>query len=70
MLFVYKKEGLAPLNLYVEDEFDRASLGGTGGVKAITNYAPVRDSFYNVSFCNYAFTVLRYTILLYFISRV
>ncbi|XP_062158402.1 branched-chain amino acid aminotransferase 1, mitochondrial-like isoform X2 [Alnus glutinosa] len=36
----YFKEGLAPLNLYVEDEFDRASLGGTGGVKAITNYAP------------------------------
>uniref|UniRef100_A0A5B7AC56 Branched-chain-amino-acid aminotransferase n=1 Tax=Davidia involucrata TaxID=16924 RepID=A0A5B7AC56_DAVIN len=36
----YFKEGLAPLNLYVEDEFDRASLGGAGGVKTITNYAP------------------------------
>ncbi|KAH7523779.1 hypothetical protein FEM48_Zijuj06G0048300 [Ziziphus jujuba var. spinosa] len=37
----YFKEGFAPLNLYVEDEYDRASLGGTGGVKSITNYAPV-----------------------------
>ncbi|XP_015885109.3 branched-chain amino acid aminotransferase 1, mitochondrial [Ziziphus jujuba] len=37
----YFKEGFAPLNLYVEDEFDRASPGGTGGVKAISNYAPV-----------------------------
>uniref|UniRef100_A0A5B7ABX3 Branched-chain-amino-acid aminotransferase n=2 Tax=Davidia involucrata TaxID=16924 RepID=A0A5B7ABX3_DAVIN len=37
----YFKEGLAPLNLYVEDEFHRASRGGAGGVKAITNYAPV-----------------------------
>ncbi|XP_059455423.1 branched-chain amino acid aminotransferase 1, mitochondrial-like isoform X1 [Corylus avellana] len=36
----YFKEGLAPLNLYVEEEFDRASRGGTGGVKSITNYAP------------------------------
>ncbi|KAF3447488.1 hypothetical protein FNV43_RR12674 [Rhamnella rubrinervis] len=37
----YFKEGLAPLHLYVEDEFDRASYGGTGGIKAISNYAPV-----------------------------
>ncbi|KAB1220440.1 Branched-chain-amino-acid aminotransferase 2, chloroplastic [Morella rubra] len=36
----YFKEGCAPLNLYVEDEFDRASRGGTGGIKSITNYAP------------------------------
>jgi len=36
----YYKEGLAPLNLYVEEEFDRASRGGTGAVKSITNYAP------------------------------
>lgn len=37
----YFKEGTAPLNLYVEDEFSRASRGGAGGVKSITNYAPV-----------------------------
>ncbi|KAI5655135.1 hypothetical protein M9H77_32322 [Catharanthus roseus] len=37
----YFKEGTAPLNLYVEDEFHRASRGGAGGVKSITNYAPV-----------------------------
>lgn len=37
----YFKEGTAPLSLYVEDEFDRASRGGTGGIKTITNYAPV-----------------------------
>ncbi|GMY28810.1 branched-chain amino acid aminotransferase 1, mitochondrial-like isoform X1 [Fagus crenata] len=36
----YFKEGVAPLNLYVEEEFDRASRGGTGGIKSITNYAP------------------------------
>ncbi|KAF2324217.1 hypothetical protein GH714_010428 [Hevea brasiliensis] len=37
----YFKEGLAPLNLYVEDEYHRASRGGAGGVKTISNYAPV-----------------------------
>ncbi|OWM70781.1 branched-chain-amino-acid aminotransferase 2, chloroplastic-like isoform X2 [Punica granatum] len=37
----YFKEGSAPLNLYVDDEYDRASRGGAGGVKTITNYAPV-----------------------------
>ncbi|KAJ4826880.1 Branched-chain-amino-acid aminotransferase, mitochondrial [Turnera subulata] len=37
----YFKEGFAPLNLYIEEEFHRASRGGAGGVKAITNYAPV-----------------------------
>nr|XP_023884468.1 branched-chain amino acid aminotransferase 1, mitochondrial-like isoform X1 [Quercus suber] len=36
----YFKEGFAPLNLYVEKDFDRASRGGTGGIKSITNYAP------------------------------
>ncbi|KAK9697561.1 hypothetical protein RND81_08G045300 [Saponaria officinalis] len=34
----YFKEGSAPLSLYIEDEFDRASRGGVGGVKSITNY--------------------------------
>ncbi|XP_073156731.1 branched-chain-amino-acid aminotransferase 2, chloroplastic isoform X2 [Henckelia pumila] len=37
----YFKEGTAPLKLYVEDEFHRATRGGAGGVKSITNYAPV-----------------------------
>lgn len=37
----YFKEGSAPLNLYVEEDFDRASSRGTGGVKTISNYAPV-----------------------------
>ncbi|THG19640.1 hypothetical protein TEA_019061 [Camellia sinensis var. sinensis] len=37
----YFKEGLSPLNFYVEDEFHRATRGGAGGVKSITNYAPV-----------------------------
>ncbi|XP_010245645.1 PREDICTED: branched-chain-amino-acid aminotransferase 2, chloroplastic-like isoform X2 [Nelumbo nucifera] len=37
----YFKEGLSPLNLVVDDEFHRATPGGTGGVKTITNYGPV-----------------------------
>lgn len=37
----YFKEGAAPLNLYVDDQFHRATRGGAGGVKSITNYAPV-----------------------------
>nr|XP_004501489.1 branched-chain-amino-acid aminotransferase 2, chloroplastic isoform X1 [Cicer arietinum] len=37
----YFKEGSAPLNLYVEEDFDRASTRGTGSVKTISNYAPV-----------------------------
>ncbi|XP_021754683.1 branched-chain-amino-acid aminotransferase 2, chloroplastic-like [Chenopodium quinoa] len=36
----YFKEGSAPLSLYVEQEFDRASRGGTGGIKTISNYGP------------------------------
>ncbi|THU68501.1 hypothetical protein C4D60_Mb08t04550 [Musa balbisiana] len=35
----YFKEGLAPINLVVENEFHRAAPGGTGGVKTIGNYA-------------------------------
>ncbi|XP_055821260.1 branched-chain-amino-acid aminotransferase 2, chloroplastic-like [Solanum dulcamara] len=34
-------EGTSSLNLYVEEDFHRASRGGVGGVKSITNYAPV-----------------------------
>lgn len=37
----YFKEGMAPLNLYIEDEYHRASRGGAGFVKTITNYSPV-----------------------------
>ncbi|XP_031247435.1 branched-chain-amino-acid aminotransferase 2, chloroplastic-like isoform X2 [Pistacia vera] len=34
-------EGSAPLNLYIEEDFVRATPGGAGGVKTIGNYAPV-----------------------------
>ncbi|XP_042492250.1 branched-chain-amino-acid aminotransferase 2, chloroplastic-like [Macadamia integrifolia] len=41
----FKLEGLAPINLLVEDEYHHATAtatpGGTGGVKSISNYAPV-----------------------------
>ncbi|TVU31779.1 hypothetical protein EJB05_23480, partial [Eragrostis curvula] len=37
----YFKEGLAPINLIVEDKFHRATPGGTGAVKTIGNYASV-----------------------------
>ncbi|KAF6156864.1 hypothetical protein GIB67_000404 [Kingdonia uniflora] len=37
----YFKEGMAPLSLFVEDDFHRATPGGTGGIKTIGNYAPV-----------------------------
>ncbi|XP_058080807.1 branched-chain amino acid aminotransferase 2, chloroplastic-like isoform X4 [Magnolia sinica] len=37
----YGQEGLSPINLFVDDEFHRATPGGTGGVKTISNYAPV-----------------------------
>uniref|UniRef100_A0A0E0GFW5 Branched-chain-amino-acid aminotransferase n=1 Tax=Oryza nivara TaxID=4536 RepID=A0A0E0GFW5_ORYNI len=46
MIFVspvgnYFKEGLAPINLIIEENFHRAAPGGTGGVKTIGNYASV-----------------------------
>ncbi|URE29791.1 branched-chain-amino-acid aminotransferase [Musa troglodytarum] len=37
------QEGLAPINLVVENEFHRAAPGGTGGVKTIGNYASVSE---------------------------
>jgi len=37
----YFKEGLEPIQLKVETKYHRATPGGTGGVKAIGNYAPV-----------------------------
>ncbi|KAF3663026.1 Branched-chain-amino-acid aminotransferase 3, chloroplastic [Capsicum annuum] len=40
----YLRNGTQPLTLYVEEELHRATQGGAGGVKAITNYAPVRST--------------------------
>ncbi|KAJ3674061.1 hypothetical protein LUZ60_006053 [Juncus effusus] len=37
----YFKEGMKPIRLLLEDKIHRSSPGGTGDVKAITNYAPV-----------------------------
>nr|CAB66906.1 branched-chain-amino-acid transaminase-like protein [Arabidopsis thaliana] len=39
----YFKEGVAPINLIVENEFHRATPGGTGGVKTIGNYAAAQS---------------------------
>jgi len=36
----YFKGGMTPISLKVSDEFHRAAPGGSGGVKAIGNYAP------------------------------
>ena len=36
----YFKGGMTPINLKVSDEYHRAAPGGSGGVKAIGNYAP------------------------------
>lgn len=41
VLLLTLQEGSAPLNLYVEEDFDRASRCGTGSIKTICNYAPV-----------------------------
>jgi len=35
----YYKEGLNPVKIYVEDKYVRASVGGTGEIKAAGNYA-------------------------------
>ncbi|KAF3654753.1 Branched-chain-amino-acid aminotransferase 5, chloroplastic [Capsicum annuum] len=40
----YLRNGTQPLTLYVEEELHRATQGGAGGVKAITNYAPVMQA--------------------------
>lgn len=44
----FLQEGLAPINLIVEDKFHRATPGGTGGVKTIGNYASVILLYYFV----------------------
>lgn len=55
MLFNQCQEGLAPIHLVVENEFPRATPGGTGGVKFIGNYASVsrscNTSFLNIELC-------------------
>ena len=48
-LFLCVQDGLSPLNLYIEDEFHRATRGGVGGVKSITNYAPVSKYFCHIN---------------------
>ncbi|KAF0932813.1 hypothetical protein E2562_012145 [Oryza meyeriana var. granulata] len=71
MIFVspvgnYFKEGLAPINLIIEDDFHRAAPGGTGGVKTIGNYASVTSGTciyesYNYSiysFCGHHLVVI------------
>ncbi|CAN4122479.1 unnamed protein product [Withania somnifera] len=50
----YFKEGTKPLNLYVEEEVHRASRGGAGGVKSITNYAPVLKAMKNAKAKGYS----------------
>lgn len=35
----YYKEGIAPVGIYVEDEYTRAALGGTGMAKTAGNYS-------------------------------
>jgi len=57
------QEGLAPINLIVENELHRATPGGTGGVKTIGNYAAVRQiaslsSFLCVVYCHLFLHVL------------
>jgi len=45
MFFASLQEGLAPINLIVENDFHRATPGGTGGIKTIGNYASVTNSY-------------------------
>ena len=46
IIFLHLQEGLAPINLVIDDNTHRATPGGTGGVKTITNYAPVFFYFF------------------------
>ncbi|KAM3305116.1 branched-chain-amino-acid aminotransferase 2, chloroplastic-like [Capsicum chacoense] len=45
----YFKVATGALSLYIEEEVHRAACGGAGGVKSITNYAPIINIFF-VSF--------------------
>jgi branched-chain amino acid aminotransferase len=50
----FKTGQMAPLDLYVEEVFKRASPGGPGGVKTISNYAPVLKTQLNAKKQGYA----------------
>ena len=50
----YFKGGLNPIALKVSDEFHRAAPGGSGGVKAIGNYAPGMMPSKNAKAAGYA----------------
>ncbi|KAK9149256.1 hypothetical protein Scep_008013 [Stephania cephalantha] len=39
--WVFVHEGLAPINLVIQNDYHRATPGGTGGIKTIGNYASV-----------------------------
>ncbi|KAJ7968376.1 Branched-chain-amino-acid aminotransferase [Quillaja saponaria] len=41
---IWYKDGSKPKSLLIEDGLSRAAPGGTGGVKSITNYAPVFEA--------------------------
>ncbi|KAM3342257.1 hypothetical protein P3S68_027223 [Capsicum galapagoense] len=43
----YFKDATGALSLYIEEEVHRAACGGAGGVKSITNYAPVMKAMKN-----------------------
>ena len=47
------QEGLAAINLIVENEFHRATPGGTGGIKTIGNYASVTNFYHSLSNSEY-----------------
>lgn len=46
------------LNLLVEEKLHRATVGGTGGVKSVTDYSPVSiwNSLLSQTFSLYSFT--------------
>lgn len=61
---IWPQEGLAPINLIVENELHRATPGGTGGVKTIGNYAAVSQTaslfpllFVTTVTCSYMFSL-------------
>jgi hypothetical protein len=57
---VILQSGIDAFNLSIETKLHRASPGGTGGIKSITNYAPVSivcnwfdfDTVYEVAVVN------------------
>ncbi|MCE0480750.1 hypothetical protein HAX54_037853 [Datura stramonium] len=43
----YLKDATGTISLFVEEEVHRAACGGVGGIKCITNYAPVMKAMRN-----------------------